>query len=90
MFKVSSLIHRHQSYVVDVGSPKKQVEWLNKMHSLIRMVIEQAKKGRLMSLPANAPPAKPPPVNSVSVWGGATAAWSAEQSGRLIRVEMTA
>ena len=52
MFKVSSLIHRHQNYVVDVGSPKKQKEWLDKMHALIRRVIDQAKMGRLMSMPA--------------------------------------
>lgn len=49
MFKVFSLLHRQQTYVVDVGVAKKQLEWLNKIHGLIRRVIEQAKKGRILS-----------------------------------------
>lgn len=67
-FKVSSLIHRHQNYVVDFGSPKKQREWREKMHALICRV-EQAKMGRLLSMPAttvSAPPKKPPPLHPVS------------------------
>ena len=79
MFKVSSLIYRHQNYVVDVGSPKKQKEWLDKMHALIRRGIDQAKMGRLMSMPAlSPPPSKPPPVHTVSLrrCGGQGHPWS--------------
>lgn len=48
MFKVTSLLQRHHAYVVDVGGAKKQLVWLNKMHGIIRKVIDQAKKGRLL------------------------------------------
>ena len=48
MFRVSSLLHRQQSYVVDVGAPRKLEDWLNKLHTVIRNFLDQAKKGRLL------------------------------------------
>ena len=50
MFKVSSLLHRHHTFVVDVGGPKKQLEWRDKLHAIIRRVLEQTKKGRLQQV----------------------------------------
>ena len=55
MFKVSSLLHRHQTFVVDVGMAKKQDEWLHKLHGIVRKVIDQAKKGRLIATMKQSP-----------------------------------
>ena len=63
MFKVCSLLHRQQAYVVDVGGVKKQQEWLDKLHGIIRKVIDQAKRGRLL------PAKKQPEQQQVSTHG---------------------